>query len=292
MASFATTYGLMAAMTGFRPLIVQTWSRDISIVPWRGWKRFYYRPIVEYVLRRSDAVTTDGPAHARLVCERFPSVAQRTHATVWGIRLADYEVESVSSDKARRVFDLPPDVPVVTSARGIRSWYNPETVLPALSLLLQRDPSVHVVVLTLEHEHSDETATLLQKLKEHDRCRLIDRFLDVQDMRSLWAASDIMVSVPTFDGISEGLLEGMLGGVIPVVSDISSNRHLFSGTPAAVFVKGDGFQDLARTLETVIDQLPAIRSRLVANNREWVRKHGSVEATAQKVAELVASVAS
>ncbi len=290
MASFATTYGLLAWRSGFRPLIVQTWSRDVTVVPFKGWKQAYFRPLVKRVLRAADVITTDGPAYADLVRTRFPEAAPRVVSTLWGIRLEDYDAGPDDRLEGRRFLGIPENGKVCTSGRGVRSWYRPEVALPALLSALETNPTLYVVVLTLGHERSPAVEGDLARLNEHPRARVFDRFLSAAEMQLIWAASDLIISIPRFDGVSEGVLEAMLSGAIPILSDIPTNRAVFAPDRQAFFVGGEEAVELANRVIGLCEDLPRLKATMVPANRAWVRDSASIEGTARQVARIVHSI--
>jgi glycosyltransferase involved in cell wall biosynthesis len=291
MASFASTYGLLAVRSGFRPLIVQTWSRDATVVPFTGWKRVYYYPVVRRVLETADVITTDGPAYAEAVRRHFPGTSSKVVSTLWGIRLTDYAAGPEGRGQGRRFLEIPGEAVVCTSGRGVRAWYRPEVTLPALLRALEAEPSLYTVVLTLGHERTEGVSRLLRELVAHPRARVFDRFLSASEMRQVWAASDLIVSIPRFDGVSEGVLEAMLSGAVPILSDIPTNRAVFPEETRALYVGGGNVEELAARIGELVRRLPSLQSSLVPANREWVRTSASVEATARQVAGIVHSLA-
>jgi glycosyltransferase involved in cell wall biosynthesis len=119
-----------------------------------------------------------------------------------------------------------------------------------------------------------------------------DRYLSTEEMQAVWAMTDAFISIPPYDGISEGILEGMYAGGIPVVSDIASNRAFLEEEANAIFVPGSSIQDLLTTLEQVVDTLPDLKATMVPTNKAWVENHASVEKTARQVADLVRGLSS
>ena len=175
---------------------------------------------------------------------------------------------------------------MITNARGIRHWFRPECVLPALLHLLESRPEAHVLVLTLNWPRPQDVQVLLDQLIAHPRAHVADRYLSTEEMRAVWAMTDAFISIPPYDGISEGILEGMYAGGIPVVSDIASNRSFLEEGINAVFVPGPTTEDLLHTLEHVVDTLPELKARMTPTNKAWVENHASVEKTARQVADL------
>ena len=172
-------------------------------------------------------------------------------------------------------------------------WFRPAEVLRSFLTLLDERPEVHVVYLTLGIERDKRIQELVNRLDAHERGHVIDRFLTTDEMRLIWSITDALVSVPVQDGISEGILEGMYAGCIPIVSDLASNRSFLEDGVSGVFVRGDAdsARDLAATFESVVDDLPELKSRMVERNRRWVSDEASVESTAIEVVKMVQQLA-
>lgn len=292
VASYATSYGLLGLRTGFRPLVVQTWTRDVSIYPFVGPKRHLLGPVVRRVLAGADRILTDGSGLAEAVAARFPETAGRVVPLRWGVRVEAWARDDAARSAWRAAHGIPADAPVVVSGRGVDHWYRPEAVLPALEALLAERPAAHAVVLTLGHPRPDAVDAHLRALAAHPRAVVVDRFLAPDEVRAVWSAGDVLVSVPSADGVSESVLEGMAAGLVPVVSDIASNRSFLTPGRSALFVAEPAAADLAAVLVGAVDRLPELHATFVPRNRAWVRAHASVEATARTLAGLVRALAS
>jgi glycosyltransferase involved in cell wall biosynthesis len=294
MASYGTNYGWLGVRTGFRPLIAQTWTNDISVYPWTGWKRWVFRPMVRKFLREADIVTTDGQALADELNRRFSVRKDKVVAVRWGIRLSDY---AFSADAKRRLHErlgIPEDAVIVTSSRGVRDVFRAVSILKAFERVLDSHPHVHGLFLTLGKERSQEVQSLLDRFGEHPRGYVCDRFLSTGEIQEVWSATDLLVSVPAYDGVSESLLEGMYAGCIPLVSSIPSNHSFLEPDVSGVFVEGDPDDPdvLASAVFDAVKRLPNLKERMVDRNRQWIEREASVEASAQKVADLVRGLAS
>ncbi|NND71303.1 MAG: glycosyltransferase family 4 protein [Rhodothermales bacterium] len=290
MASYATHYGWTGTLSRFHPVIIQTWTFDVSTYPVSGWQRFVFGPQVSAVLERADLITTDGDALSDYVRANYADVRAEVVPVRWGIDTdeIDHARESIAFRKQN---NIPADAPVVVSSRGLNPVYRPMVALQALLALLENDSSVHVVVLTLEHDRDQETRDLLSRIINHQRGHVVDRFLSRTEMSELWASTDVVVSVPSTDGISEGVLEAMYAGAIPVLSDIPSNRTFLKDSVNGYFVTGDDENELASQLETIVAELKSIREGIRARNIQWVREEASLKGTAEYVARLIKGLA-
>jgi glycosyltransferase involved in cell wall biosynthesis len=289
MASYGTNYGWLGVRSGFRPMIAQTWTADITVYPWVGWKRWIFRPMVKRFLQKAELITTDGDALAEEARQRFPDVADKIVSVRWGIRLRDYEFSDERRGHFRAELGIPDQAPVLTSARGLLPIFRPVQVIQALLATLDSRPELHALYLTLARERSDEVQALLDRLGAHPRAHVFDRFLTTEEMQDVWAVTDALISVPEYDGISEGILEAMYAGCVPIVNDIPSNRSFLEDGVSGVYVDGnpDSVANLNDTFESVVDRLPSLQATMVERNRQWVASEASVEATAEAVAKMV-----
>lgn len=280
IGSFGTNYGWLALRTGFKPFILQTWTRDLTIAPFEGFKRFFYRPVMEKALLYADLVITDGEALAKIGQERFPQFKDKIKPIRWGIRLADFQSNPEKRKQARAQWQIPDSAPVLTNGRGIYEWYNPELTLPALKSVLERDEKTYAIILTNAHERSAEVQGYLDQLAQHPRARVVDERLPVHEVSKIWAISDGVISIPKFDGISEALLEAMYAGAIPIVNDIPSNRSFLEHGKSGYFVPTTTAEALSQSLSDFILNLSQLRTDIVPNNQKFVETEASVEGSA------------
>ncbi len=291
MGSYATHYGFLAARTGFTPFIMQTWTGDLSVYPFKWPKRLWFGPVVRYGLRRADLITTDGKALLEIGRGLYPEIASRMVATRWGI-------DTSSVDQGRPDPDLDPFF-VVTAPRGLQHWYQPELVLESMQALLGDRDDVFVIVLTLAHERSANVQQMLDQLAAHPRARVVDRFLDQKEMADIWCNTDVVVSIPHADGVSESILEAAYAGATPVLSDIPSNRSLVDDGMCAKVLSDDTVSGLVRTInlilekasDTTSDTMSASATTSGTHNREWVAANATVDGTADQLAELIRALA-
>lgn len=287
MGSYATHYGWLAARTRFSPFVMQTWTGDLTVYPFKGIKRFVFGPIVRYGLARADLITTDGRALLAEGKRLFPEFAHKMVATRWGISVG----ATTSTETFRRLIgkDLPSGVTVLVAPRGLQHWYQPELAIESVLTAVERESGLHAVVLTLGHDRDPNMDALLRSLGHHPRATILDRFLGADEMATLWSAADLVLSIPYNDGISESVLEAMHSGALPILSDIPSNRSLVDEGVEAWLVDSDVDSVVGAILEATnvdADRAEAMRER----NRSWVKANATVEGTANELAAALSTL--
>jgi glycosyltransferase involved in cell wall biosynthesis len=246
--------------------------------------------MVRHALSRADLITTDGPALKDELLDTFPFCSGKVESILWGVEIDEFIGLRDTRQEARRTLRLPSDAVVITLARGLRLHDRAHVSLPALLETLNANPRAYGLVLTLGHPPRPEIKEVLAQLRSHERCRIVDRFLERPDVNDVWAASDFVVSIPRFDGISESLLEAMAAGCIPVLSDIAPNRIIVPDPENAIFSNADTASVLASDMQAALDMGEDSRQAATAANCEWVRKNASIDRAADRLAELLTDV--
>jgi glycosyltransferase involved in cell wall biosynthesis len=285
LGSYATHYGWLAARTNFHPFVLQTWTLDLTRYPFDGMKRHVFARIVRFTLDRADIITTDGRALETAGRRLYPNNADKLVSVRWGIQLRDFDSSEGSKQQARHTLSVPDGLTVITSPRGVLPVYRPEEVLPGFKKLLATRDDVFVIVLTIEHDRSAHVAKLLADLASQRRALVFDRFLETATMQDIWRATDIVVSVPEADGISESLLESMYAGSYPVMSDIPSNRSLVEEGIIGEIVSDPVGNNLQAKICEVLDRGQELQEAR-AKNREWVSVNADVKRTAKQMKRL------
>ncbi|NNE35011.1 MAG: glycosyltransferase family 4 protein [Rhodothermales bacterium] len=286
LGSYATHYGWLAARTRFHPFVLQTWTFDLTRYPFEGVRgRLWFGPIVRRSLGCADVITTDGPALAEIGRSLYPEHNDKIESVRWGIQTANFDISDAAKAVDRKRYSISNDTVVVTSPRGVLPVYQPEMLLQQFLKLLDANEQIVVVVLTIEHERTRKTEELLNELKKHGRALVFDRFLETEEMHAIWRVSDIVVSVPEADGISESVLEAMYGGSYPVLSDIPSNRSLVAEGVQGSLVTEDKPEALLKSILQVASDDTGRRDAQ-RKNRAWILDNACVEQTAEQVFRL------
>ncbi len=286
--SFASTYGLGGLLSGITPFFVQTWSRDIgadsSVNKKDAW-------ISQWISRKicslADGITTDGPHFKDHVENHWPEIPpQNVCSTWWGIDTDFWKSSVELKRKAREKWNIPSRANVIISPRGVFWYYRPFELLRAFIQLLDEDKSVFVIIPTLNHAREMAVQELIQQLKEHPRVLVCDYFLEPNDFLTLLQASDVLISVPLFDGISEVIQEGLACGLLPVMNPIPANQVIASQGFIVELTSSvqPNQAELVRTLKKAVHRVSDGFSG--SRNKQLIEQTCSVQTTAKKLKEF------
>lgn len=243
-AHYVPNYGLMGALSGFRPLSVAAWGSDLLIA---GRRSSLQRARARFVLRRADLVIADSQNLAAAALELGAS--RRTlRAIPWGV------------DRARFAPAAERERGLLLSTRMHEDVYDIPAILRGAAPVMAARPDTFLAIAgdgSLLAKHEALAADLLPA----GRYRFLGRLAPAELARWL-ARAEVYLSASLSDSTSLSLLEAMAAGALPVVSDIEGNREwVTDGEGARMFAPGDA-GSLARALEAALgDEHWAARTR-------------------------------
>lgn len=251
-AHYLTSNGLVAAATGFHPLVVSARGSDVH-QSMGSWAR---RALIRLVMARADLVNPVSAELAGLVAA-LGVPAAKTLCLTQGIEVARFA-------GVQRVF--PPDGPVrMICTRKLHAPYQPETIVAALARLAAR--GVDFRFLFAAGGRSERAVRDLVKARGlTERVRFLGGYAP-EALPGLLAEADVYVSAALWDGTSPALLEAMAAGAYPVVTDCPANREWLCGREDGLLFRAEDVEHLAARLADAATRRDLWRAAAARNRR-------------------------
>lgn len=218
--------GLIAALAGFLmhvPVINTARGMDMRIS-----EKGPVKHLFDMAVRLSNKVTV-------------VSEAMKTRAS-----LKDAEVFSSGVDE--RFFEISPDYTskTVLYARSLEPVYDAETLIKCIPLVVENVPGARFIIAGTGSQES-QLKDLAQSMGTSKHVEFLG-LVPNKDILSLMKKASVYVSTATADGTSIALLEAMAAGLIPVATDIETNRKLINHEKDGFLFKPKDEKDLADKL--------------------------------------------
>lgn len=214
-------YGLMCAIQA-TPLITALWGSDVMLAPYEGskFKRFFYRTINRFALKRANRCHTSSIHVAEKANEQSSNVLKKIDVFYWGFPLLEPSKEELNKAKSRleSEFSLKGDGYLVFP-RGLGYVYNPEGVIKILHKLGKVEKFCGKVVVLKGFSTEEEEFDFFQKV-ERDSIVYIDRLLNDTELYYLYSHSEYHFSIPISDALGGGVIEPSILGSFPILSNI------------------------------------------------------------------------
>jgi glycosyltransferase involved in cell wall biosynthesis len=278
---YAISYGVLGALTGFRPHVIGAWGSDILISPGTSKLRW---AVLGRALRQADFITSLSGQITRMLIERGVP-AEKIKTLPFGVDTRLF--------RARGNSDCDPDVDIICTRR-LDNVYNVEVLLRALPKIIAHRPNL-VCVLAGDGPQKETLKTLAHTLGIEKHLRWLG-WLSPAELATWLRRAKVYVSPSLSDGTSTALTEAMACGCFPVVSDIVANHPwVENGRTGLLFPPSDPGA-LGKSLLEALES-ESLRKEALAINREKVNKDanlytimGSVEERYDQLVRAVSPV--
>lgn len=270
-ALYATSYGMLGAMSQFHPYVVTPLGTDVLISPAQS---VVYRKILGYVFKQADVVTSMAP-HMREAMLALGASEAKVEDVVLGINTEVFkELPAFRKDNEF----------IIASIRNFEPVYNLDFLIRALAKLKQRIPSLKVL-MTGQGTLRPQMEQLAKDLGLSDTIQFLGR-VPQEKIVEVLNRTHVSVSVSFSDGNNLSLLEAMACGAYPVASDIPANRQWVSDGKNGRLVSVNDVDALVNTLEDVYKQYPTIIGPAKKISDELIETKGSWKSNMNKMEQI------
>jgi L-malate glycosyltransferase len=258
---YATSYGLIGALSGFHPYIVTPLGSDILISPNES---IIYRKLLKYTFKKADWITSMAP-HMKEAMIQLGVSPTKIGDIIFGINT------EIFNRKKRK---LSTSEFIITSTRNFEPVYNIPHFLKAIALLKGKIPNLKVIMLG-DGSLKSELCELADQLKISDIITFKGK-VPQHEVVDFLNQSHIFCTVSLSDGNSLSLLEAMACGAYPVATDIKANHEWIKEGINGNFVKIDDIIGLAERIQkvylnfdSIIDTAVLESDKIIADKGNW-----------------------
>lgn len=274
-ALYATSYGFVGALVGFKRFIVTPLGTDILISPNNS---AMYRFILRFVFKRAKVITTMAP-HMTDAMLRLGVDEQKIKEIIFGINTS---VFNLSKHKVSESEFL------ITSIRNFEKVYNIPHFLRALAIVKNQIPNLKVKLVG-DGSLKQQLIQLSSELKIDDVVTFLGKVPQTEVVQILSEAR-IAVTTSLSDGNSLSLLESMACGAYPIATDIPANRQwVFDGINGTL-IKIDDVNALANAILHVYKNYNTIISAAIPKSEEILAQKGTWQVNMKKMEEIYTNV--
>lgn len=221
-------YGIMAVFQK-KPLIVGLWGSDVMLAPNNGsiFKREIFKLINTVVLRRANFLhTSSNHILDELTKKHGKYVQNKIKVFYWGFPVEEPTKENYKLIEAmfKNEYGIENYDSLIVFPRGLSKVYDPDNVVKIIKKLLNVK-GLKIVVLR-GFASNNEVKSFQNKLGDSlNQVVLINKLLDSSELFVLYSQTKYHISIPVSDALGGGVIEPMIRGSIPVLSNIAPYRE-------------------------------------------------------------------
>jgi len=280
-AHYAGRLASVASLSGLRPFVLTVMGGDV-LFDQHEHPTVVDRWATRRLLDRADLILTKSEHLGNLV-RQMGNFDEKTHTVVWGVDLGSFPGPG-SKAQARHDLGLPLKNRVVLSPRILRPLYNIHVIVEAMPLVLQdaKDALLLITEYRADAQYRERLKRRIFELGLGEQIRFVG-VVEPERMPSLYAASDVVVSVPASDGLPQSVLEAMACGVPVVSGNLPSYDGVLTDGETALRVALEP-HTIASGIQKALE--PRMGVRLTKAARAFVEREASLEASALRVEAL------
>ncbi len=221
-AHFATSYGLLGALSGFHPFILSVWGSDVFDFPK---KSFLHRSILEFNLKKADKILST--SHVMAV-ETKNYTDKDVEVTPFGIDTVQF-----SPEKADRSVSTPfseNDI-VIGTIKLLEEKYGINYLIEAFSVVLRKHPELPLKLLIVgggsERKNLENSAKELKidekvyfaGMADYSKVPYFHKVIDIYAALSILDSESFGVAIVEAQGCGKPVVVSNVGGLPEVVED-------------------------------------------------------------------------
>lgn len=269
-AHYATSFGLLAVVSGFHPLVVSAWGSDVLVAPE---KSLWLRTVVKHVLKNAEALTSDSEYMSGRMRQLLNGQEKILKTVTMGVSKAWFEELPQVKKRPHQILSL----------RGHQEIYNIDVILKAMQRVAAEVPEAKLIIAG-EGSTTKALKSLCHSLHLEERVQFAGQLPHAQ-VQTYLNESAISVSVPSSDATAVSLLETMACGSFPVVTDLPANREWVDDGVNGLIVPAKDPEALAQALIRSLRDKD-LREAAIQVNRDKIRAKAIWESNMAEVEEL------
>jgi len=283
-AHYITTYGFMAALSGFHPLIISVWGSDILIAPKES-RILKYR--AKKAIREADFYHCDGIKTRNALVE-LGAPADRIKTVYFGIDHSRASPDA-RTDEIKENYGFSGH-PVIISLRSLNPIYDIGSLVRAVPFILAKHPEARFIIVGSGSEEL-MLKNLAKSLKITEQVKFVGQ-VPYQDIPRLLASSDIYVSTSLSDaGLAASTGEAMACELPVVITDDPDNRDWVENGINGFIVPVKSPEKIAEKInvllgdETLRKDFGKRNRAIILERNDYNREMGKMEQIYQEIIE-------
>lgn len=273
---FLTNTGILAALSGYKPLVVSSWGADV-ILDRHSMQTWFHRFARRHSLRRADIITATC-AYLASETAKYAPPGRKIHVIPFGVDCEQFHPRKKLKEKTKSGI-------VLGFAKHLAPKYGPEYLIKALKILNDRYPNLQLVMAgegAMEQELRDLSANLGLQDKV-----AFEGYVLHEEMPAFLGQCDISVMPSTLHSEVFGVaaLEASAMEIPVVATRVGGVSEVVIDGTTGFLVQPRDEEALAKAIATLIEN-PVLRKQMGQRGRKYVLSRYRWEDNAAQMAHL------
>lgn len=254
-AHYASSYGLIGALSGFRPYILSVWGSDVYDFPNRS---FFHKKLLQYNLYKADKVLSTSYVMAQ---ETNKYTEKEIEVTPFGI-----DVDVFKPKKVKGLFN--PDDIVIGTIKDLEDVYGIEYLIKAFKILKDKYVDLPLKLLIVGGGSQESYLKILAKELNVQHDTIFTGKVDYDKISDYHNMLSIYVAVSKSESFGVAILEACACEKPVIVSAVGGLPEVVKNNVTGLVVKPQNPEEAARAIEKlVLDQSLRVKMGIAGRTR-------------------------
>lgn len=239
-AHYATSYGLIGALSGFHPFVISAWGTDVMKFPQ---KSFINKSVLKYNLRNADVIC----ATSETIKTYLKPVTNKSVKVIpFGVDVDVFKPKTVES-----LFDK--DCFVIGSIKGLEPIYNIDVLIKSFKEVKTKYPAQKIKLLIVGvGTQESELKQLVNSLQITNDVVFTGRvpFSKVSDYFNM---IDVLVNISNYESFGVSVIEAMACGKAVVVTNTGGLKEIIEDEKYGSLVEIGSVSDTCKAIEKYLN---------------------------------------
>lgn len=269
-AHYATSYGLLGALSGFHPFVISAWGTDVMKFPD---KNFIAKAILQYNFRKADLIC----ATSYTIEEYIEQVIAKPVTVIpFGIDTVDFSSKKVNSPFTESDF-------VIGSIKPLEKLYNIDILIKAFAHLLPKYPMIKLLIIGAgqaekELKREAENSGISDKVTFTGR-------VPFSEISRYYNMLDILVNISQYESFGVSVIEAMACEKPVVVTNVGGLKEIVNSDAVGLKVEVGNVEQTAAAIEKLITDKQIYNGIALNGRQHVVKKYNWNENLQQMISE-------
>lgn len=257
-AHYATSYGLLGALSGFHPFVLSVWGSDVFSFPL---KSPFHKMMLKYNLKRADKILSTSHVMAK---ETKLYTNKEIEVTPFGINMQQFRPMEVES-----LFDK--DDIVIGTIKALEEKYGVEYLIKAFKIVSDKHPNLSLKLLIVGGGSLEDSLKSLTKELNIEEKTIFAGKVPFEDVPKYHNMLSVSVSVSNSESFGVAIIEASSCAKPVVVSDVGGLPEVVEDEVSGLVVPPRDPEKTAEAIEELIlDE--NLRQEIGQNGRKRVER--------------------
>lgn len=256
-AHYASSYGILGALSGVHPFVLSVWGSDVFLFPK---KNNLFRAILKYNLKKADLVLSTSEVMAR---ETSKYTNKDIKITPFGVNT---EVFYKTQDKSIESNDI-----TIGTIKKLDYIYGVDLLIKAFAIVIKRNSNLKMNLVIAGIGNEIDNLKVLAKTEGVSSSTDFLGKIDQEKVVECLNDFDIYVALSRSESFGVAIIEAMACGTPVVVSDVGGLPEVVQNNVSGMVVKSESIDAAVEAIQELIDN-KSLREKYSKNGRIRVKE--------------------